>query len=396
AGGPDSTRAPYRPRHRFLRVLVAAWKWLVAAVLSASPVTSVLIVGWVYRLMQRSALSTWHRLGASDESFTAFLDRHDDTRAHVHWPNWMLGQRWTRSIRGGDAAASPAVVRRIAGALAGSAWVNFRLGVAGVFNTWVLTLPACAMWLSAWYAGWNNSFHKGYEQAWIGPMTGWIGVLLFIGAMVYVPTAQARQAVTGRWRSFYQFGLVWRLIRRSPWKHAALAAAYCALSVPVMVLKTVPIGFDRIEDYEQMTNAQVLGMLDRYFFWCAVAVFAIFTALRLWAARIYATTMIGALRCGAVAPGELADTERRWLGRLDLLEAPPRPSRHVIVRSLGWAGQRAGQVVVAGALIVIWFVFVAQIFVSEFLVYHPVVGWMNQPLVQLPWFRYVPQALTGS
>jgi hypothetical protein len=43
----------------------------------------------------------------------------------------------------------------------------------------------------------------------------------------------------------------------------------------------------------------------------------------------------------------------------------------------------------------LWFAFVAQIFVSEFFNYHPVVGWLNQPLVHLPWFRYIPAGLGG-
>ena len=42
------------------------------------------------------------------------------------------------------------------------------------------------------------------------------------------------------------------------------------------------------------------------------------------------------------------------------------------------------------ALALVWFAFVAQIFVSEFLNYHPGVGWLNQPTAQAPWFHYIP------
>ena len=51
--------------------------------------------------------------------------------------------------------------------------------------------------------------------------------------------------------------------------------------------------------------------------------------------------------------------------------------------------------VLAGAVFV-WFTFVAQIYVREFIAYHPLQGFMNQPLVQLPWFRYVPRSLVQS
>jgi hypothetical protein len=63
------------------------------------------------------------------------------------------------------------------------------------------------------------------------------------------------------------------------------------------------------------------------------------------------------------------------------------------VRAVGGVASltaRSGAVALAALL---WLAFVAQIFVSEFLHYHPFVGWLNQPLVLLPWFHYVPPGL---
>ena len=53
----------------------------------------------------------------------------------------------------------------------------------------------------------------------------------------------------------------------------------------------------------------------------------------------------------------------------------------------------AGQITAAFAAFWIWFSFVAQIYASEFLSSHTALGWVNQPLVQLPWFRHVPPRL---
>jgi hypothetical protein len=64
-----------------------------------------------------------------------------------------------------------------------------------------------------------------------------------------------------------------------------------------------------------------------------------------------------------------------------------------LVRAAAWVGTRAGRVTVALATFFVWFTFVAQIFISEFLNYHPVLGWLNQTLVQLPWFHYIPPHL---
>jgi succinate dehydrogenase hydrophobic anchor subunit len=63
------------------------------------------------------------------------------------------------------------------------------------------------------------------------------------------------------------------------------------------------------------------------------------------------------------------------------------------VRLAAWTGTRVGRAVSGIALAFIWFGFVAQIYISEFLNYHGALGWLNQPLVQLPWFHYLPTRL---
>ena len=43
----------------------------------------------------------------------------------------------------------------------------------------------------------------------------------------------------------------------------------------------------------------------------------------------------------------------------------------------------------------IWFTFVAQIYIAQFFQAHGGMGWINQPLVQLPWFHYLPARLNN-
>lgn len=73
-----------------------------------------------------------------------------------------------------------------------------------------------------------------------------------------------------------------------------------------------------------------------------------------------------------------------WLG---LLRAEPAPPRHPFLRVLGWAGTRTGRFVSLGGAVVLWAAFVFQIIVGQFINYSPRSGWLNHPLVQLPWFR---------
>jgi hypothetical protein len=270
-----------------------------------------------------------------------------------------------------------------------SLWENFQLGLRAILNTWVLTLPGGVLWLFAWYAGWHNSFNKGYEQAAVGPLTGMLGIVLFIAAMFFVPLAQARQAVTGEWRSFYQLGLLWRLSRQRLDAALVLAALYGLLSVPVTVLKTLPGFLPQINpSLGLLTPGQAQEFLQSYFFWSALLVFPAYAWLRLIAARQYARSVVAALRSGAVAIGELAPRERRWLRDLEFHASmpEPRPARSRL-RRFGSALRNVGASLILAGL---WFVFVAQIFIAEFLNYHPAIGWLNQPLVQLPWFRYLP------
>ena len=80
-----------------------------------------------------------------------------------------------------------------------------RVGIAGMVNTWVLTLPPAVHSVFGCYAGWDNSFNKGQEQYSVGIVISLMGIALFILIMLYVPMAQARQADTRKWRSFYEF-----------------------------------------------------------------------------------------------------------------------------------------------------------------------------------------------
>ena len=79
------------------------------------------------------------------------------------------------------------------------------------------------------------------------------------------------------------------------------------------------------------------------------------------------------------------DDERSILRRADLLEVKPDQPRPAWLKVLGWAGTRTGRVAAA-----VLFSFVAQIFVAEFLCFHPWIGWLNQPMVQAPFFSYMP------
>ena len=269
--------------------------------------------------------------------------------------------------------------------LFGSLWLNSQLGIQAIFNTWVLTMPACVLWLFAWFAGWNISFNKGYEQATVGPLTGSLGAVFFMAAMFYVPMAQARQAATGSQVAFYEFRFVWRLVRSRRLGCLSLAVLYALLSLPVIVLRTAPGFFPQINAaLEDATDMEVLQILNWYYFASTAFVFATFLLLKLSASRTYAAALLSSVSRGRVHPADLHPAERTALGELGPLLVPERPRRHLLVRTVTGSGRCVKGMTVGIATAVVWFAFVSQIFVAEFLNYHPIDrqgnflgGWLN-------------------
>ncbi|MGI9463909.1 MAG: hypothetical protein ACR2OM_08215, partial [Aestuariivirgaceae bacterium] len=218
------------------RLLAFIWKTVAGIALCLTPVTAVLVLGWIARSMQRLTFKAWfndHANAALGSRFDDFV-RGDDGSAHLAcWPNWIL------ATRTGDEAGAGGRLRRGFARLFGSLGSNLKLGLQVLLNTWVLTLPAGLMWAVSWWGGWENSFNKGYEQAAVGPAIGLAGVALFLAAMTYVPLAQARQAATGSWRSFYDFRFLRVLARQSRWRLVWLAVAF---AVAGLILAGVHVG----------------------------------------------------------------------------------------------------------------------------------------------------------
>ena len=343
---------------------------------------SILILGWTNQLIRRRTLKNWWRsrpVQREDESFEDFIREQSDLRIPRGWPNWFFTEDPPQRRRRGPIL-----------------WVeslktNFRSGFRTALNTWVVTAPPCALWMFGWYFGWNNSFHKGYELAGIGPVTGLAGVFLFIAVMFYLPLAQSRQAVTGEWRSFYELGFIRKLLRESWVACLFLALLYAFLFLPVTILKTLPGFFSRMNPaLLEATPLEVTSILNRYFFWSALLVFPAFVILRLAAARIYASSLLRAVRRGSIPESSLGSVERTVLKELDLLQVEARVPAPMTSRLLGGAGKAVVRTFVTALTGALWFSFFALVFIGQFFNYQGSIGWLNQPLVQLPWFRYLP------
>ena len=384
------THSPDQVRWTLPRPIAFVWKSAAGVIFIQSFLFAFVVLGWLWRVTQRFVLNAWWKRSKKiprreiiDES----------------WPNWILGNDPNQKLR-----------RRLFGSL----WKNFKTGLQAFFNTSVILGPACALWIFSWYDGWNNSFNKGYEQAAVGPVTGLVGVFLFIAAMFYLPLAQTRHAATGDWRTFYQFRLVWTLIRRRWLECLGLAMLISALSLPIMVLKTAPnfftaMGPDKSAPAESGSRKMISNGLENlspheaakrlklYYLFCGLYVLPALLLMRYAAARVYASSVIDCIQSGALPEDALHENEWRVLSRLDLLFVRPQPKRNRFVRTIAWVGTKAGAATVGVAMFFVYFTLVAQVYVGEFLHKNDRgLGWWNQPLVQLPYFNYTPSRLNAE
>ena len=366
---------------RLWRAVIFLLKFAVGMFCCQSLLFSFLLVGWTYRFMQRTALKAWWKRSNSTTLLSDFLDSHD----HLSWPNWIVHQNFGETFRAHKFKA-----------LFHSLCLNFRFGLAGAFNTFVLTLPGCALMLFGWYDGWNNSFNKGYEQFAVGPATSWLGVFIFAAAMLYVPMAQARQAITGEWRSFYQWRLVWRLVRLRWLQSLGIAAVYAIISFPILFLRAgAPYlqgkaGKMSAEQLMAIPHEQIVQSLNHFYFWCALLILPAFVFVRWLAARNYAAGTAIAIKRGMIAAFGLSDFERGALARLNILEPAPATPRHIILRVAARAWRFGLRCAAITAIFLLWLIYIFELYICQFFHYIPGVGWLNHCMVQLPWFHFVP------
>ena len=156
--------------------------------------------------------------------------------------------------------------RRITGDAIDGVWAKIKLGIAGTLTLASLTLIPGILWTFSWHAGWDNSFNKGYEQASIGPLTGLLGVAIFLVIMPYVQIAQSQHVATGDWRAFYRIRENMKLWSGAPLSAALLPILYALAGLPIFLLFALPAFPPQMTSYVDTTDAEVLGRLRAWYF----------------------------------------------------------------------------------------------------------------------------------
>jgi hypothetical protein len=319
------------PRTRSLGALVLVKDLLVGSALCLTPVTAILALGWLTRMMERTTRHAWMR--------------------PTEPVGWIMGpQGYGLMVR-----------------LFGGLGANIRMGLRTVLGLFFYTIPFTALWLLSWWAGWDNSFNKGYEQAWIGPSLGLTGVAIAILALTHLPYALAHFAVQGRFIALFEVRRIRMVFSRTGWRSVGIAALTVLLALPFFALRSLPVfveniipGFEALPPEDISTI--IMGLTLAGAVWC----FASLYILRFLAARLYARAAAHAARS---------------------------PDHHALWHNAEAMGARTGHKRTRKILRPVWFILtaviwlglIAQIFVGQFMNYDPLL-WITHPYFLLPWF----------
>ncbi len=370
------------------RLLRIFWLLLVCTIWCQTLLTSILALGWVYRwvryrvsqqLFQHSPMAektTWQQFATNLEPLTPVRDIPNLFRRQpgIDSPNhsgFKCIHDWLHAC-----------------------WLNFRVGLGGILTTWMLTLFPCVIWAISWYTGWHISFTKMYEESATGATLGFSGLLLLTVIMLYLPTVQARHAFTGDWHSFFDWRFVTALLWRKPLQLFLLAIGYVIVNIVLTIFKALPTFLTTMNPaLESLSAIKALEFLDQYYFYTGGIAFLLFLALRTIGGNIYSNAVLEIWRQSALKPEAFHREEIRLFELLEISYGDRYQKPKLVRKIWGFPLNVSYRGVILTLTVLVWSIFNFIPFVSEFANYYPVRGFLNQPLVQLPCFRYVPPHL---
>ncbi len=313
----------------------------VAIALALTPVTAILVLGWFMRIMRRETAIALLRYGAPGKTRSAALEDF----AHVgelagmqRFPGWWQGLMET-----------------------------FRAGARATAALAVATLPFGVLLLLAWWAGWENSFNKGYEQAWVGPSLALAGALLAVVVLMHLPMALAHHAAERRIGAIRELRLIRQLISRVRWRYLLFTIFMVLAAGPVFLAQIVPTFIEGV--FPHLATAgpeEIRSFAGRWHLSFTVYTVLILLLLRRWSARLYARAL--------VAEGAEASAYARLVrgaAGLDHTHALEPPRR--------WPGFVSNLLTAA-----LWLGFIAALFVAQF-ANHAWWNWISGPIYGLPW-----------
>ena len=306
---------------------------VIGTFLCAGPVTAVIALGWLTRRQGHMARD---RFGTAEEA-----------------PGWLFGPH---EVNGRPAG-------RIARMLGGLA-ANIRSGAMALTALLTWTLPFTLLWLGAWWAGWENSFNKGYEQAFVGPSVFLLGGLLAALILPALPLIQAHLAAEDRLSAAFELRRLRGLIAQAGWRIPALALLTTTFAVPFFAARgLITTAGDWAPWIEDLTPDEAAALRGQIALALAALAFLAIWTLRTLAARTYA---FAAPRATGLCPG-------LWDGTQAAEAAVAARSRPRLLTVLWYI------VAMAASLATVFLILAGQ-FLD-----HAWWRWLFHPALTLPW-----------
>ncbi|RYI33178.1 MAG: hypothetical protein EON48_03330 [Acetobacteraceae bacterium] len=264
---------------------------VIGTFLCAGPVTAIIALGWLTRRQGHTART---RFGLVEEA-----------------PGWLAGPR--------DVNGRPS--GRVARALGGLA-ANIRMGLIALTALLAWTLPFTLLWLGAWWAGWENSFNKGYEQAFVGPSVFLFGTLLAALIVPALPFILAHLASEDRLSAAFEMRRLRTLLAQAGWRVPALGLVTAFFSFPFFAARgLITTATDWAPWIEDLTPDEVAALKGQIALFLAAAAFGTAWIARALAARAYVKAAPGAagLRPGLWDGSAAAEAARPARNRSRLL-----------------------------------------------------------------------------
>jgi hypothetical protein len=326
------TRPAYGPG-RLLRLGRLVANAAIGTLLCTGPVTAIIALGWLTR---RSGHLSRDRFGAAEEA-----------------PGWLLGPREWQGRPSG----------RMTRALGGLG-ANIRAGLMALTALLVWTLPFTALWLGAWWAGWENSFNKGYEQAFVGPSVYFLGVFAAALVLPVLPLVFAHLAAEDRLSAAFELRRLRSVVAQAGWRVPALAVLAALMALPFAGARgLITTATDWAPQLETMTPDQLAEVQGWITLALAALAFISVWLTRSLAARVYT---LAAARAAGLKPG-------LWDGTQAAEGAVPATPRSRTLATLWYA------IAMAATL-----AFSFLILAGQFLDY-AWWRWIFHPALTLPW-----------
>ncbi len=312
---------------------------LIAVTLALTPFSAVLVLGWIMRIMRREIVIALCRQGAQRvkrKNAIAHIASVPAVAGMSRFPGWWRGLGET-----------------------------FRAGAKATVAVAIAVLPFGALQLLSWWAGWENSFNKGYEQAWVGPTIALIGIFIAVFVLMHLPMALAHFAAEGRIGAIWEITHIRRLIARTRWRYLFLSLFTVSLSAPLYIGQIMPTFIEGVFPHLAAASPEQLkAFAFRWHAGFTIYLVLVLLVLRRWAARLYARAAV-------------ADGSSRVIAMLarDMNVKVPEPARRP-----GRVAGTLSTLVTAAA----WFAFVAALYVTQF-ANHAWWNWLNHPIIGLPW-----------